>query len=368
MNLIYWLSIIQFVFLSFFSFSQKQPISLGIQYHYGYLLNHSPKSGVHGPSILTIDKGIEFNILWQSQGTKEWHKYYGYPKWGFSFIYFNLGDREINNRTVHFGNVYSILFHNSIKAIKREKFEFNIRLGTGFGIFDKVYESESNKGNLWISLPFNTSMHANFETLYFLNKYYQLNISAAFTHYSNGALNLPNLGVNFPTLNCGIRYNINPERHGFRKDTAFNQNKRHYFYFMGALGLKASGNSEFERSDYLTYATSIQYGNKIGKISKLLVSFDAFKDNTLVNQREYNQNEANIMRLGVWFGHEFCMGRIGLFSGLGYYIYKKTNRDAPAYIKVGLRYHISDHIFAAFVLKTHFGQADNFEWTLGYSL
>lgn len=365
-------SIIQLCFLLYFTgdlptlqaqIQQKFP-DINIQYHYGFLLNHSPMRSGKSAIGLTDVHGIETTLLWPTNGQRYWHRKYGYPKWGTSFIFFNVGSSEIFNRPVHWGNVYSWLIHSSLRVVQTSFFEFNIRLGTGVGYFSQVYHPVNNPDNLWISARLNSSMYGHFETVYKILPTWHVVIAGAYTHFSNGATRMPNLGVNFPTVNIGLRYHTYGKTYVQRLDTIHAPLNRHYLHVSLGVGAKVLG--DFGTTYYRTLAASVQYGYFVGQFSKLLLSLDAFRDNSLLDSTN-RANNTDINRLGIWAGHEFMHGRVGVVFGWGYYFYKKTERDANNYIKVGLRYHFHKNLFGAIILKTHYGQADCFEWTLGYT-
>ncbi|MFN0047611.1 MAG: acyloxyacyl hydrolase [Cytophagales bacterium] len=353
----------------------KQPIQLGVQLHHGFLLNHSPARTNKANAAIKSIYGFEINALWQTLGSKPWHRYYGFPKWGASFIYYAVGSGttyvqyDKGDKTlysVNWGDCYTLLIHSSLKPISTRFFEMNIRIGTGLGYFTSIYNANDNPGNLWISSRINPAMHLNIDGQFNINQQWALVVGGTFTHFSNGATRMPNLGVNFPTANVGLRFTPFPDRIKIKRDSVYSSAKKNYLHFSIAGGTKVL--AEFGTTYYPTMAASVMYGRRLGKISKLLVSLDAFRDGSLLGDSLQANKNKDINRYGVWVGHEFLHGRLGLLFGLGYYFYKKTDRDANTYIKVGLRHYFHKNIFAGIVLKTHYGQADSFEWTLGCTL
>lgn len=362
-----------FVFNAGFAQPGEQPIQLGISLHQGFLFNHSPRSTNTNNISLKSINGVEINAAWQTLGTRPWHKYYGFPKWGFSFLYLSLGsgDTYVNYKNdpnlyhVNWGDCYSLLIHSSFKPISTRFFEMNIRLGTGLGYFTSVYNAIDNPGNLWISSHINPSMHLNVEGQFNLSRKWGLVVGGTFTHFSNGATSMPNLGVNLPTTNFGLRFTPFPEKLQYKRDSIYPPERKNYFYFSLAAGTKVL--PDFGTTYYPTVAASFMYGRRVGKISKLLVSFDAFRDESLLGDSLQVNKNKDINRYGIWFGHEFIHGRLGLLFGAGYYLYNKTDRDEPIYLKVGLRHYFHRHFFAGIILKAHYGRADNVEWTAGYT-
>ena len=150
----------------------------------------------------------------------------------------------------------------------------------------------------------------------------------------------------------------------YQKDSTTKNYKKNFIHISGAMGLRVL--PEYGVEHYPNIAFSIHYGRRIGKISKLFGGIDYFRDWGL-NTEYKNTPNLDINRLGLYLGHEFMFGKAGLFVGLGRYLYSKVGWS-DYYIKAGLRYHFMPHIYGALILKTHWGQADTFEWTLGYTL
>ena len=348
------------IFTSTLCFSQKSPpVTLGLDFHYGFLLNHSPKSGNAGLSLGAI-KAYEATVQFYTLGNRRWHHHYKFPRWGVSFIFYDIGVKRFG------GNGFALLIHETFKLVKTDFFEFNFRLGTGIGHFSDPYNAKENPKNLWISAPLNPSLHFCFETRYKLSSQYQLAFSGTFTHFSNGATMMPNLGVNFPSLNLGLRYTPHPDKIVFRSDTSTKPLKKNFFHFSFAYGTKVL--ADYGTTYYPTYNISAQYGRRISKVSKAIIGLDGFRDLSLRGDSGVKASGVDINRLGLFAAHELVQGRLGFLTGLGYYLYNKTHRDAPIYLRVGLRYHVHRNIFIGTILKTHYGQADCIEWNLGFTL
>lgn len=361
------LIIICLIINTLYIYSQAKPkpaFNLGLRFHYGFLLNHAPDRTNISGAILTQMMGMEANIEWQTLGNKKWHHYYNYPSWGMSLVYYNIKDKEINNKNVAWGDGLAWLIYKNIRIIHSPFFKVNIRLGTGFAHFTKPYNKFTNPENLWVSSPITMALHINLETKYRISNHLNLVLGGTFTHYSIGALKMPNLGVNFPSINVGVIYTPYPEREIYQKDTIEVKVKKNFLHLTAGFGTKVIGDSGTKY--FPVYAFSVNYGRRLGKVSKLLAGLDFFRDQSLLDSSNIIKG-VDINRIGLFLGHEFMFGRLGFVAGSGLYIYKKTDRDAPFYLKIGLRYHFLKNIFGEIMLKTHYGQADNIQWSLGYT-
>ena len=359
-------------FLATLTFAQKKqaaPFTVGLHYHHGLLFNHSPvRTGIDGPHLADM-KGAEASIQWQTLGKRDWHHYYNYPVWGMSLLFFQVDDRFITpkdstGRNVSWGNGIAWLIHKSLKLVNTDFFELNIRIGAGFGYFSGRYHPTENRGNLWLSAPINASMHFNLQTKYRISDHWQVVLGGTFSHFSNGAIMMPNLGVNFGSANVGVHFTPHPERLIYKKDSTNRNYKKNFIHQSAAFGIKVL--PDFGTIYYPTICISAHYGRRLSRRSKVVIGLDGFRDNSILADSANSKKDIN--RLGVFGAHELLFGKLAFVTGLGYYVYNKISlRDAPFYIKIGLRYNITKHIFASVYLKTHYGQADCFEWTGGYT-
>ncbi|MDX2189605.1 MAG: acyloxyacyl hydrolase [Bacteroidota bacterium] len=338
---------------------RKNPLRIGLTYHHGFLYNHSEERAKDRGISLSALNGAEVSFQWQTIGTKSWHKHWKYPFWGMSALIYSIP------APTYGGNCYAWLIYLGTHFIKTKHYELNMRLGTGVGAFESPYNKEYNPKNLWVSAPFNTSMNINIENKIRVNDSVFITFGGAFTHFSNGAVMMPNLGVNYPTLHVGLKIYPHYNAANFRRDTINEYLAKYYFHVSASFGSKVL--PDFGTTYYPVYSMSLQAGRRLSKVYKMFVSIDGFRDESLLADSLVRLNNNDINRIGAFLGNEFLMGPLSMYFGFGRYLYKKTVRDADYYIKVGLRYHFYKNVFAGLALKTHWGQADSFEWTIGYS-
>ena len=62
------------------------------------------------------------------------------------------------------------------------------------------------------------------------------------------------------------------------------------------------------------------------------------------------------------------INRISLEAQLGYYVYQPFKKDIPIYDRVGMKYYVTDNIFAGFTIKTHLFLAEALEFGIGYRI
>jgi hypothetical protein len=185
--------------------------NIQIDYFAGLILSHNNLI-----SHLTTGHPKGFLISWHkpTYGEKQWERMFNYPDVGYSFSYLDYGNENLGrNFAIHgFRNFYIGKAHTDRSII--------FKLGFGVAYSDNPFSIENNTKNTAIGshLGLNTYFQFNYkwDNLFFDNLGVQTGIT--FVHQSNGAITLPNLGVNTLSFNIGLNYNF------------YNENKRETIY------------------------------------------------------------------------------------------------------------------------------------------
>ena len=111
-----------------------------------------------------------------------------------------------------------------------------------------------------------------------------------------------------------------------------------------------------------------QYNNK----SRIGIAADLFKDQSVMHQMKYdtitgNDNKTNL-QVGIGAVHEVVINRLSLPIQAGFYVYNNYTILPTMYIKLGVNYAITKHLYANFTLKSHYAKADYFSYGVGFIL
>lgn len=115
-------------------------------------------------------------------------------------------DAEYDTLPNTFGNAISINYHLHILLLGNEKHQFQILPGVGFTYDTKTYYNDNR--NIYIGSHLNFLATAELGYLYFVSEKLLFNIQAGFFHYSNGAMILPNRGINSLNTSIGFKCKI----------------------------------------------------------------------------------------------------------------------------------------------------------------
>ena len=339
---------------------EPKGISVGALWQGSFIIPHSPAMKHLAQSHPV---GAELNVQLQTTGTQAWHMLHKYPTLGFNLNYYNY-------RHPVLGNSVALGFYINKPMWKGKKQQLNFRMGTGLAWFDRQYNLHENHKNSIISQSINAVMQARLEYEWHFSEPVSLSAGIGLNHYSNGATSKPNLGINLPAATVGLTYYTHRPQH-YLKPELPELNKRHYFNISLGAGYKQLNFSDTNK--YLALTGSVLYLKPLNHKSNLVAGIEGFYDRSLIAlQREdttlTSGNHPDIKKAAVLIGHELVFGRAIFQTHLGVYVYRPYKVDREYYERLGLKYNITDKLFAGAALKVHRGSADFIEYVVGLSL
>ena len=306
----------------------------------------------------------------KTYGNEEWQSAYNYPDYGGYFLY-----QDFNSHPL--GTCYSAGAFYNFYFLKRH---LQLKLSQGLAYATNPYDKVDNSKNkaFGTRLLDNTNIGLGYDNQTFF-KNIGFHAGVLFSHYSNGRLKSPNSGVNTYFLNLGVNYNLEPEkkrsilfdstkttksfrqpvkynfviRSGFNESTIIRSGQRPFYH----LGFYAD--KRFSRKSALQVGTELFLTNSLKEYIKYYS--EAYPEEHLNPNTDYK-------RVGVFVGHELFVNRISLEVQLGYYVYQPLKKDLALYDRVGVKYYISNKIFASYTIKTHLFLAEALEFGIGVRL
>jgi len=329
--------------------------------HFGFIWAHRQNM-----SHLVKDhvSGFELNFQRLTSGQLEWHKVFNKPYVGAGILHFDLGNKEeLGTGTGFFGYI-------KFPIINRERFLFSYRWGTGIGYVSRPFDRETNYKNIAIGSSLNIFIHALLEAKVKVSKRLSLSAGLAFSHFSNAAYKVPNLGINVPTVSIGALYDIGVVSGDVQELDFPEYDKKLELSALGAFGFKEIG--PIEGPKYSIGTASVKVSRQLDRKRKVGLGLDMFYDGSI--KQIYNLDTVNapsssdgdFISYGVHLSHELAFGRFSAFTEMGIYLYSKYKDDGLLYHKFSYRYLVTDHVFFDVCLKTHWGRAQYMAWGLGY--
>lgn len=371
--------IIILFFLSINVFSQNTGKSSGnrtnqkfveLKYHYGKFARktvHDVTSIVENPySAINIRFGL------QSSGIKhKWDQIYGFPIYGLGLYKIWFHSSELGSPQALY-----IFFRPPIIRGKKLTWDFEMATGIAFG-FNK-YNPSTNKEQKVIGSNINSYINLGTGLKYKVNNRWDITLGLDLTHFSNGAVRTPNIGVNLFGLSSSIMYNFNKKV----KDTAFKRNnlepkelpklkRNSYLQAVAIAGGKTTTNSIYDGATYFAGSISLDYAYKYCRIGKIGIGLDGFYESSLRHFPEPGIKDATFSDLsysGIHLAHHLTIYNFRLMLQYGTYLTDKVDHKGKYYMVVTLDYYFTKNIFLSYHLKTRNGSiADFIGVGLGYN-
>jgi hypothetical protein len=322
---------------------------------------------------------LSFQALWQTNGSHQWEKDFGFPRLGVGIWCARFFDApDLGTPIAVYG-----LFNAPFKSGKnwRWTYEFEMGLAMNWGAFNPITNST------------NVAMGDDESVFLDLGSYFEYQISpktslefgVSLSHFSNGALKLPNLGIN--TIAPKLIFQYRPFETKYIQNQVLDKSKKSKYEYQvdlyyGVKNVIYTGNDVdtiakyngvyFPQTGILTSVHRL-----VGKKSKfgLGLGFDyngAAYSRFLIDGDKPDEQNATLkegFELSLFPSYEFVIDRASVIFQPAIYLYRQKydGRRPVAYQRVGLKYHITENIFAGINLRAYdYYRSDFIEWNIGY--
>lgn len=309
----------------------------------------------------------------QSNGERSQDQFLNFPNYGFGIYHAFLKNPDT------LGRPWAAYFFYSAPVIRWNKLSINYEAAIGIAWnFSKFDPLTNNKMDL-IGSDINAYFNGGISMIYQINNRLDLGAAVDFTHFSNGALNTPNKGMNLRGGNLFIRYNFinggkpEPYHRAEMADEDLSKIKKYNVLSIHtAIGGKATTAQYGSGPIYFTSSTVVDYFRAYHHIGKYGAGVDLFYDNSI--SEDYRGQELNALTskfafVGIHLSHELVISKFSVVTQAGSYLYKGTPAKGWFFFRLNLRYNFTKKFYAGIALKTANGfKADYIETGLGYNI
>lgn len=330
---------------------------LGVEYgaRFGYLLAHRPLMK-HLPQDYAY--GGELSFYFQTRGASEYSRSYKHPKFGLTFIATSMGNNEI------LGSEYGLIAFGDFPFVKKERDEFSGTFGMGIAYLSKIYDPNKNVKNTAVGSHVNAFINLGLKYRHYFKENIYFVMGLNFTHSSNGAIRLPNLGINLVQFNFGLGHQF--KNITFPTSTKdLNMDKRWKYTIYGVI----SGKEEYPIGGkfYPVGNLSFIVTKRFTKKSGIELYADGFYKSSLLAYDRSGMTPTNIFQAGIFAAYNLYISKIRIVVGMGGYVYDKFNLNGRFYQRLGVKYQINKHLVTGLIIKSHWAKADYIEYGIGYT-
>lgn len=334
-----------------------QNVSLSGHYLYGSFLTDQPKAAYLRDSYSYFG---ELSLEFQTDGTKPWHVASHLPQWGVGLHYGNLGSKQ------YMGNLLAAFSYMNLPLFSFQKIQSKARFGLGVGYIEKPYDPVTNHKGVLLGSHLNAYIHLLWQNEIKLTSKVYASAGLGFAHLSNGGTTLPNLGVNTPLVQAGLRYSFHEPRieptlnrdsfsrkpffrvfvAGATKQYPWVEGKRYFITLANAEMVERTADKhQWAAGVMLSHNPSLEF-DPSGLLS--------------IKKEDYR------FQAGVYGTYERLFGKLTVPLQVGVYVYNR-DRFPVVYQQLGLRYQVAPQWTASALLKTHMGKADFINAGIGYT-
>lgn len=345
-----------------YSFTQdtnlpNEPFHLDVKLHEGFLIAHRPIVGILQNKHI---QALEFSIIKQLSGKKPWERIHNLPESGMSAMYFNLSDSKKLGYAISLFPVINFRFGDLDRS------SFHCKIGAGIGYIEQAFNKKTNYKNQAIGSEFNGFMHVSLYYKRMLSENISFSSGISVSHFSNGSIKTPNLGINLPSLHVGLSYMID-ELHcePNNLEVATNVSKNNSIGIIGGIRQRYPVDGDYYAVGGLSYLREwfVSGKSNVGVQAELM--YDSSIKPSLDDVNTSFSEQVNY-RSGIAASYVFKLNRLNILIQMGAYLYALHNEDGPLYHRFGTRYHLRNNVLALVNLKTHYAKADYFEFGFGY--
>ena len=141
-------------------------------------------------------------MQWQSKEGKAWSQMLHYPAWGVATGYTYFGNKNI------LGEAYYIVPNIQFRLVGNKKLQLWLKAGVGLTWMTKHYDVLENPTNNVIASSINNASTIGLRLKIKATSKINFVIGTSVTHSSSGDVRMPNLGINVPTTDIGIKYSF----------------------------------------------------------------------------------------------------------------------------------------------------------------
>lgn len=335
----------------------SNPLYVSFKPQYGFIIPHSK-------SIRSISDynpyGFEAETGWHLKGQNDWQRCNCYSRAGFSVLHINYNAPDILGSSTNLIAFAEPFFNYKGFVLT------SIRMGVGASYISKVYDAETNPENLYFSSPLSFLVHVDVNLTKFITDRWFLNAYFKYNHISNGGIEKPNKGMNFPTYGIGMGYSFDPVN--FKKREKREMERpipiEPSLQVFGTLRGAETGEEITERKPALGFIVKAR--RRITRINALNAGIEGTADFFIKEKMKTVQNPRDYKQLSFLAGHDFVFGKFIFSQYWGTYIYAPYYENKHFFQRYSLTFQLFEDVNMGVTLKAHAEVAENFNLLLEY--
>ncbi|MFD1631350.1 acyloxyacyl hydrolase [Pseudopedobacter beijingensis] len=315
------------------SYSGADAVEIKLQKTFAYFPSHYKLSNdIYGGEL----------IYHKQTENKDWAKKLSIKSVDFIFDFKNTQQLLVKGEGNQFGNSYALLSGLSFQLYKNNLFNININPSLGLGYTQQTFYTN---GNTIIGSRVNLYSRAALNLEAPLSEKTSLSLSVGVLHFSNGAMRVPNDGMNMGNFGISLKRRLENNLDKNTDDAPEQRFKKHNL----ELGLNLGRRGVYKSKDGL-YKTGLYagYSYRISSFIDLGVGTDAVYYYTIYdpnrNEETYQSKATSLdrWRIGVAAGPSIWLSNFAIDLKYGYYLHFNSLHNTKMYWNAGVKYKLTD--------------------------
>ena len=300
-------------------------------FSHGKIWKHTPK---FQPEILRPSNTFEINIAKHTRGTRGWQQLYHYPSFGLAIGFTNFGNDAILGHAIYF------LPSIDIPLATYKDLSLRFRVGSGVALLSRHYDYVSNPTNNVIASALNNITSFSSSLNWHLADHLVFFGGGSFTHFSTGAVRTPNLGINIPAWNVGVRYQPVPyKKDEFVKTELTQVTRKLLFNIVSGIGFQEQLPAHGPM--YHVFFAELSTGMMITRWDKLSLGMmgtykEAAHTFIILGELYADQLFLHSCAFSGLLRNDFIFGMVGISAVLGYNFYEPSPLEYSFYQRIGI--------------------------------
>ncbi len=383
-----------FLCMTFFAYSQdsipttkksKTKYSLGLMYGFGYIFPSDKFVEGINKKHTPIDKYEIFStrIMFQNTKTEKnpWYQDYGYPYLGIGILVGDFFDKK------EMGTPISIYGFINGPFVRWKKLSLGYEIDLGLAGNWKHYNLINNQYNIAIGAERTVIFHAGDGIRYQFLPNWEAELNVGVAHFSNGAIKVPNYGLNTLDPRIEFRYHVHglPEMKKVPLPPSPKIKSLEFTAFAGIKNVvmldsvKVNTRSDYRGVYFQIVGFRTTFNWQISRKSKFgvgaAITYDGLRNAQIIVEKGrfliVPTSFVYGMSISFYPSYELVIGPFSLVFQPGIYVYRKWcyNHTPTFYQRIGFKYTLAHHVTFGFNLRAFNFQVSEFiEWSVGYQL
>ena len=324
--------------------------AINFSLHKGFLIPHYDLMDYY-----LEDKTLGIRLSIEKVVRGGWADSFSYATRGVEIYHTSLGNPKILGHSTHLIAFGNLGIHSKGKGI--------LKFGGGIALISEKFDLENNIKNTAIGSSLNGAIAFEYHFPISLKGGFSLSPSLRFTHYSNGAYRLPNLGLNLISMGLSLEKNRTHEYISTEIEAPSLKRKR----LQAGLSIGRNQLNDPESQISNNYNLSLQYIHTTPSNFIFGLGTDIHYSKPYQDYYTRNSDGANSLsslessRAGLTGIVGISLGATEIHGNVGGYIYDHQKIDGSLYQRIYVLTKLGKGFRLKFCLKSHNAKAETFE-------